>query len=161
MAKPRANIERALFSALCFLVPFLAVFCGCSPEKHGWACDSSTSSDANRYAILYLPPENAFRNLEVELQKDTHGTRVYLNVYSQPLIPDASGKIDLIMKVADNGYRFKAQVLEGQQRLMLPTEAEALFLDAVRAKKPLAISVGRYHSVIHYECFEEELKKFN
>lgn len=146
-------IKRALPYAL--LVLFMTS-CHKQAPEHSWECASISPC-----AELSLPPKNAFRNLEIVLQKEKETPFLLINVYGIPLKPKQDGTIDVALNLQETSQIFSAKLLEGGQRILLPEIAQKAVLLALEQKKSFTLQAGRYCTEIHYEGFDESLMKFN
>lgn len=145
----------AINSALLCLLIISPLLGGCSSTQSSWQCAMVPSSPCKK---LSLPPKNAFQNLEIVLHKEKDETRAIINVYGIPLKTD--GKTQITLTLDGQRTYYAATVLEGGQRIILPSEAEAKLLDALYQKKPLVLAAGRYCTEVNYEGFEEPLSLF-
>lgn len=133
-------------------------FSSCSNASQSWSARVIQSTDC---AQLSHPPENKFKNIEICFQKDGCDLKVYLNTYSIPFQKDCDGYSTIILTINDTSTSFKASVLAGNQRILLPTEARDLLLNALNEKKEGTITVGKYFAEIRHGAFEQEYRKFN
>jgi hypothetical protein len=110
---------------------------------------------------LSHPPKNTFRNLEVFFQKDGSDTKVFLNTYSTPFQNDENGMATVTIYIDDSPTPFKAPVLAGNQRILLPPDATEMLLVALNEKKAIVIASGKYFAEVHSEDFDQAFNKFN
>lgn len=133
----------------------------CATKADKWKLRRIDSSNDVICAHLSLPPANTFRNLEVFFQKDGTNTKVFLNTYSTPFLKDETGMAQVIIYIDDNPTSFKAPVLAGNQRILLPQDATDMLLVALNEKKAIVISTGKYFAEVHSEDFSQAFDKFN
>lgn len=112
-------------------------------------------------AHLCLPPQNAFRNLEVFFQKDETDTKIFLNTYSTPFQKDEAGISPITIYIDGTPNYFKGFVLAGNQRILLPIDATELLLVALNEKKVIVIATEKYSTEVHSEDFDQLFNKFN
>ena len=133
----------------------------CATTADKWKLRRIDSSNDMTCAHLYLPPQNTFRNLEVFFQKDGTDTKVFLNTYSTPFQKDEAGMTSLAIYVDNNPTYFKAHVLTGNQRILLPSDATELLLVALNKKKAIVVATGKYSTEVHSDDFDQLYNKFN
>lgn len=148
-------MKRVLSCTLFFTVSS----CTGTPDK--WKLRRINSSNDLICTHLSLPPANTFRNLEVCLQKDGQETKVFLHTYSVPFQKDETGLAKVTLYIDDNPTEFKAPVLAGNQRILLPQDATEMLLVALKEKKAIVISAGKYFAEVHSEDFSQAFDKFN
>lgn len=139
---------------------FLTVTSCASTTDH-WKLRRIDSSNDIVCAHLSHPPKNTFRNLEVFFQKDGPQTKVFLNTYSTPFQNDENGMADVTIYIDDFPTSFKAPLLAGNQRIMLPLDATEMLLVALNKKKSIVIASGKYFAEIQSEDFDQAFNKFN
>lgn len=157
MASIIYNRKRATYFAL-FL--FIYTITSCGRPSHSWEREEITSSHPGCCTILYLTPQNSYRNIEIELQRGLSEAQVYLTVYGDPLSPKQDGTIDVHLVINHNPEVYSGNVLKGNYRIVLPPEAKNKLLNALEQHAEIQISVGRYSTEIHYEGFDTEYKEF-
>lgn len=135
----------------------LLLFSSCSANRSSWNYASIPSAPCQR---LCLAPKNSFKNLEIALQKENEGTRAIINVYAIPLKPESDGKTKVTLTLDGTSTSYTATVLEGGQRIVLPSDAEQKLINALFQKKPLVLATGRYSTEVNYEGFEEPFSHF-
>lgn len=133
----------------------------CTSTADHWKLRRIDSSNDIVCAHLSLPPKNTFRNLEVFFQKDGPETKVFLNTYSIPFQNDENGMADIAIYIDDSPTNFKAPILAGNQRILLPPDATHLLLVALNEKKVIVIASGKYFAEVHSEDFDQVFNKFN
>lgn len=103
-----------------------------------------------RLGKLYLPPQNSYTGLELELTRCNNDVRMYINVFSIPFTwnPCAPTTIELMVDIDGDCYSYQADCLQGGQRLLVPSEAANRIIDALVACKSVRIQAGRYSSEI-------------
>jgi hypothetical protein len=148
-------IKRTFKNAL--LIASLLLVASCSSSKSSWQCASLPSSPCKK---LYLTPQNTFQNLEIVLHKEGEEERSVINVYGIPLKPESDGRTKVALTLDGTSTYYSAHLLEGGQRVLLPSDANQKLLEALYQKKPFDLAVGRYSTSVHYEGFEEPFSEF-
>lgn len=137
------------------------ILASCASTKDSWKLRRIDSSNDVICAHLSLPPKNAFRNLEVFFQKDGDDTKVFLNNYSTPFQKDEAGLATVVIYINDSSTYFKAPVLAGNQRILLPPDATQMLLLALNEKQAIVVTSGKYSAEVHSEDFDQAFNKFN
>lgn len=83
---------------------------------------------------------------------------MYVNVYSFEIQPEAPNlnSVEVDVAIEDERQKFKAFIYQGGQRLLLPTEARDLIINALFNKESVVISVGKYSGEIISAGFIEK-----
>lgn len=149
------SMKRVLACTLFFTIT------SCASTADKWKLRRIDSSNDFVCAHLSLPPTNTFRNLEVVFQKDGTTTKVFLNTYSIPFQRDESGMTPVVIYIDGVPSSFKAPVLAGNQRILLPQDATEILLVALNEKKAIVITTGKYSAEVHSEDFSRAFDKFN
>lgn len=140
----------ALISALFILLM------ACSSKDAQWEYNTV---EGTSYSRLCLPVENTFRDIEVAFHKEDNHITMYLNVYGRPLEADSAGQVDVVISADGNEHLFKANLLQGNQRLVLPNEAEKFVVETLNQKSNVLFKVGRYTKELPAEEFQLKYKK--
>jgi hypothetical protein len=141
------------------LILTLLLAASCSANKPSWQCASIPSSSYTKKK-LYLSPQNTFQNLEIVLQKEGEEEKALIHVYGIPLKPEGNGRTQVTLTLDGTSTDYSAYLLEGGQRVLLPSDGEKKLLEALYQKKPVALAVGRYSTSVHYEGFEKSFFEF-
>lgn len=67
----------------------------------------------------------------------------------------------VVLIIDEKPTTFKAPVLAGNQRILLPPYEKSLLLNALNEKKDIVIATGKYSAEVNLEAFEQEYTKFN
>lgn len=100
------------------------------------------------------------RELEVELRKEQDQIAMYLNVYGIPLKVEPDQTSLITFKIDDENFTYHAHLFEGNQRILLPSEAQKRLLEAFKRHADITITTGKYSTKIIYEGFEKTYDKF-
>lgn len=90
------------------------------------------------------------RGLRVELVRNECTERMYVNVYCSSIKPIELGKkrAEVIIAVDEIPVTFEGDLLEGNQRLLLPSEATALVIDSLLSGKEVIVATGRFQETL-------------
>lgn len=147
-------LKKALASA------FFICFCGCSSSTSHWQRDSVVATQPDSCAILSLSPQQAHRNLEIVLHNQKGAVILFLNAYGMPFTPNEEGTVTVSMNIDESTATYQGRALQGNQRLILPQEAQTRLLEALKAHAVIYITAGRYTTEINYEGFDKAYEAF-
>lgn len=142
-------LKRAFLNAL-----FIFLLSSCAKPPHSWNRAGVSAVQPSHCSIMYLPPENNFRNLEIELQKSDTNTLVYLTLYGSPITPESDGLVPVTITISGNPETYRSPVLAGGHRVMLPENARSALLNALENHLEISISLYKYNTHVHYEGFD-------
>ncbi len=131
----------ALFSVL--------FFCSCSPRCVEWEkneivtpCFDSTSKK--------FPSQSAFNGIELELTAYPDGERLYGNIFNCPI---KQKELKAKLTLPEEELEGEAYVLEGGQRIELPSAWIPVIKEAFKKAQTVTISFSRYTSDIPADGF--------
>jgi len=120
----KIGIPNFFFLPLC--VSLLVVSC----QPKGWVvCNTLSDYPQFNSAQMLHTPDNSFNGIEIQLLRGSFGIVGYLNVCSM-CIPSNT----VIFYIAGTQYQFTGVVLEGGQRLLLPSEATEKLIQALLSR---------------------------
>jgi hypothetical protein len=143
---------------------FLILLSSCSKPCQEWEFEETiTDCSAFNSAKVSLSPTNEFRGLELELTKNAYDSRMYINVYSRQIQenPEQPGLVDFSIQINEETYENVGYLFEGGQRILMPTDATLLVINALTENKIITISVQQYSSEIIPTNFQKHLKNLN
>lgn len=138
---------------------FLIALSSCTGKPEGWTSGKIASASFT-CSHLTFPAKNLYRDLEIYFQRDGEQVYVYLNIYSIPFVSDSEGMVMISIEIDDDKAIFKAPVLAGNQRLLLPQAARELLLNALNEKHTIVVRAGKYSAEVHSESFGEAFQQF-
>lgn len=111
---------------------------------------------------MSMPPANPCMGLEVELIRNCCDERMYLNVFTSAI---AGSDVDLtkakvfvvIDEVPEEIY---ADILKGNQRVLMPPDATAKVISALRDGKKVILATGRFEEEVRVNNFAEAYSRF-
>ncbi len=141
-AIPFSLLQRALLT-LC-----LASLFGCSsPKSRQWEIQEIiTQSPCFNAVKLILGPDSNYSYLELELTRTLSGIRFYINLLfleALPLKEDCTRTSIVIQFEDQNSWTIYPYLLQGGQRLLLPTDIANQLIDALLDERMFTIQVGR------------------
>lgn len=149
----------AIRSLLLFL--FLT---SCSSPKAKWeASETGTKHTPYKAFRITQKPDNVFRGMELEFVCTSSGLRSYLNIFSLKF-PNNSiecKKTKISIHSNDQTIEFLANRLEGDQRLLIPFEAQSFLIHQLSKSNSVKIMVGRFEVEISPDDFVSYLPKLN
>lgn len=144
---------------------FLALCCcaltACStPVCRQWALvEMTTGYPCFNSGRLYLDPDNNYSHIQLELDRDISGIRMYVNIlllYAPPCSDDPD-YTNLEIKWEEEGegegeetppLLVKAYRLKGGQRLLIPSDIADQLIETLLKGRSFTVHLGRYRSLI-------------
>lgn len=149
-------MTRAIF-ALFFILH------SCTPCNREWFYQEvrAESPCVHSKRILLLP-ENPYRGIGLQFVRTCSGERAYLDIYSLCFPKDMEEPDSTLVRISSDAgsYEFRADRLEGGQRLLLPGDAESFLIEQLLNCRTLTISAGRYQDEITPRAFREAYRKY-
>lgn len=146
--------------ALCAL--FL-VFGSCTPKCDEWFVEKSiTPCPEFRSAKMSMPPCNSCMGLEVELVRNCCDERMYLNVFTSAINGSDSDltKAKVFVVIDDVPEEVYADILKGNQRVLMPPEATARVISALQDGRKVVLATGRFEEEVRVANFSEAYAKY-
>lgn len=145
--------QKILLFALSIALP------SCSGKSMGWTSEKIASTSIVCSQLIF-PAKNIYRNLEVSFQRDGKDIKVFLNIFSIPFESDEEGTVEVTFSIEEGLFYFKAPLLKGNQRLLLPESAKEMLVGALNARQTVTIRAGKYSNEVTPEKFEESFLRF-
>lgn len=139
------------------LLVFVILLTGCSNSYHSWKNVSLRSQCPSIvYSKKYLPTNDEFRGIEVELISVGSETNLYLNIFilQYPCSQIEEGMADVTIQFNNLSYTTLGVLFQGRQRIMLSAADKEIILNALYERQPVGISVGQYSVVV--DCPRQE-----
>ncbi len=132
----------------------LFFFSSCSATNERWVLQSSQSSlpSCRRFSRIYMPPEDQYFGLEIELvlsPKD-HDHNLFINVFSRKIPPHKNQDKRAVVTIEIEGKTNTclADRLEGGQRLRVPEDCAQQIITAFLTNKTILIKLQGYQRSI-------------
>lgn len=141
-----------------FLYFFLV---SCSTPTHQWRSDQSLNCFPHfQSSKIYLPPQNQFSGIEMEIVQGSYGQRMYLNVFSIHLSvnPETPSKIFVTLIFNNETCVVEADLFDGGQHVLLPEEAKEKIIEHLLDNQTVSIKMGRYSTEITPSGFVKKYK---
>lgn len=137
---------------------FMALFLtscssGCGPE---WCCVTHQVSPSDYSSRrIYLPANNGFNQMEVELVQTKCSLRMYLNSHGLEIPADPSDPSKALVYVSFRSHSFttKFDRLVGGHRLLVPENVRDQIVDSLLSGQPVYIRVGAFEADIMPDKF--------
>ncbi|MBS4167497.1 hypothetical protein [Parachlamydia sp. AcF125] len=142
---------------------FLLLF-SCSPKCPEWQYQETiTSTPCFNSGRIFLSPSNPFRQLEIEIDRNRHGSEMYLNVLTFNFPHDSAAPVHSSVEVQIDKEYFECQtdLLLGAQRMKLPKSLSEKITTALLNKQTVIIRSGRFESVILETGFSKAFQKLH
>lgn len=145
MLKTYRNKKR-VFYTLFLLLPLLS----CSKPSHQWKLVKNIgSTEEYSSSRLYMPTENSFSGLELDILNTHQRQHVYINAFGLELqpenkTPDGLSTISLTVIANDQKYPFVGFLLKGGHRILLPDDASTLIISHLSNNTPIQIQIAHY-----------------
>lgn len=137
----------------------LVLLSSCSTSMRKWKlkCNKASSCEFTG-SRLYLPPENEFSEVEVDIIKTSREKLIYLNAKGlefQAEQKDSSEHaiLPVAIHVDDQEHCYSAFLLQGNQRILLPEKACSLIISSLLDHKKVTIFVSNRSTVLTNEHF--------
>lgn len=135
-------------------------FSSCSSSSGCWISKTIHATCPSPCAILYSPPQNVFREFEVKFQRSDQGIQCFLNCTGPRLVPVEQASIPVLISIDGHEMTYNAELLEGEQSLLLPSPATEALLQALHQHSRICLCVGRYSRELDAEGFASEYESF-
>lgn len=145
------------------LALLILTFSSCHPPQPHWNLEKIRSSiKGTHFNRCYFSSCDPFSNLEFEIIGNRSKFRIFLNVFSLPILPDNPCEDTVSVKVStENEQNFiQAYLYKGGQRLLIPSPYAEWIIENLQQKKDLTIEVGRYRALIISANFSQQYTKF-
>lgn len=145
----------------------VALFCflsSCATPARQWELEKTRScSPCFQSAKLFLPVDDNFCGMEIELTQGHCGLRMYVNVFTLefPYTQENDAKTALVITVDEVSQTIYADRFQGGQRLLLPPDASEYIILSLLANKKVDIRAGRFHSIVIPYKFESLFHRLN
>ncbi len=139
-----------------YLALFLAIIitsCNSTCVRQWELTTIDADCPATTYAKLSLQPCNYFNGLEAELLDCGGNVRLYLNARTLLFAASSDGTITLQLHFDDYDLEYQADVLEGCQRVLAPSEAQQTIISALLNNRAVDITIGRYQTTLTPDNF--------
>ena len=140
--------------ALCALFVILS---GCTPKCPQWEIEKiSTPCHCFSAGKVFYPVQDTFSGIEVELDRGPSDTRMYLNIYSIPLLGSCEEESKILIAVTINEIKevIEADLLHGNQRILVPLDIMNQIIEALLGNQYVSIAVGQYCAEIPPQNFQ-------
>ncbi len=144
------------------LVLFCLIACA-SPTCRQWVLEDLTDIDpCFNSGRMVLYPESTICYLELELDRSRTGLRMYINILlfqapPYPLDPNLA-EVNILIE-GEERMTIYPHVLNGGQRLLLPSDISAYFIKLLLADCSFKIQIGRQETEIVPTNFKNLYKK--
>lgn len=100
--------------------------------------------------------------LEVELVRNCCDERMYLNVFTSAISGSDSDltKAKVFVVIDDIPEEVYADILKGNQRLLMPPEATARVISALQNGRKVVLATGRFEEDVRVANFSEAYAKY-
>lgn len=148
-----------------WVITLFFFFVSCSTPCHQWYLEETiTSCPCYNSAILVLPVQNKFKELEIEIVRGPYDTKMYLNAFSLPFPLDSEDpdKTQILLAIDGKTETIVADRLLGGQRLWIPTDVSEQIISALLNDQVVHIGIGRYQTDIiqeNFNCLYSDLNK--
>lgn len=132
-------------------------------QKGGWSYQEVISNSGQFDSVhLHFPPENELTGIGVEFLKGSFGTIGYAYVVNRtiPSLPKEEDYAIFVIQIDEETFPYKAQKMEGGQRLSLPKEAVEKLLASLTDEQPVTIYLNGYMSKLSSSNFAKNAEKF-
>lgn len=144
-----------------FLFPCLFLS-SCKKTSPQWSSEQTiTSCVSYNSGKIFLRPTCRQGSIELELTRGTCGLRLYVNIFTlmaQPEDCDPS-KTLVIFDVDDESISIFGDLLEGNQRILLPPHATDWLINVLKSDQEFIVHIGRFSSTIVPTGFSEAYEK--
>lgn len=137
--------KKALLSAFFLLVT------SCSQPCQQWQIQETiTRCPYYSSGKIFLSPNEEFGTLELEIDRGSSGLKMYVNAFilEIPSLPDDCSKAELIVSIENQSFTVITDRFEGGQRLLVPSEAANIIINALLECKTICLHAGRFQSTI-------------
>lgn len=142
-AKELIFLQRVIY-ALCIL--FLSACTSNSCREWTMDCNITPKPEFNS-GRLNLSPHHASSSLALELYRNASGIWLYLNVLSLKIPPSETDEqvidIEIIFADEEQAETFTVFLLDGEQRLLFPTETTQKIIEKLLDEENFTIRVGK------------------
>ncbi len=131
-------------------VALLLLLSACA-SKNVWHMQKVLSKLPDQHSMLIsYHPKNEITGIGVELLTGSFGKRAILYVCARqiPSLPHAPHQANVIFLIDEEQHCYKAQKMEGGQKVLLPEEATKMLFEAVECNKGVTIVLDGYLSKI-------------
>jgi hypothetical protein len=131
------------------------LFAACSSHKEWTYREVVSSNPEFNSCLLRYQTKNEIIGIGVELLKGSFGTLGYLNVCSRqiPHLPETPNQSIVVFVIGDEKFPYKAERMEGGQKLLLPEDAKEKLIASLQDNKTVTIYLDGFMSTLEPSNF--------
>lgn len=111
---------------------------------------------------MFMPPQNPCMGLEVELVRNREDERMYLNVFTSAIVgsDDDLTKAKVFVVIDDVPEEVYANILKGNQRVLMPEDATAKIITALQEGQKVILATGRFEEEVRVLNFSDAYSRY-